>query len=126
MWHDDSDENKLNIRMSDAHPNTHNLPYSPDACTICQTNLVLCREVRNRELTASLAFAQHIKTLQTIGWSTFFIRDVLECPPKDMMEGEDHESLGEGGGDSRYFDNRSVTVWILRAQGRVRVRRMPW
>ncbi|KAG2125060.1 hypothetical protein DEU56DRAFT_587760 [Suillus clintonianus] len=83
-------------------------PHGPELCRTC--NLIgSASKVRTRELEASLALARKIKTLRTVGWSSFFSHLAFEPDEKYA-------------GDWR----RRTTVYILRANGRVRVRRRPW
>ncbi|KIJ65177.1 hypothetical protein HYDPIDRAFT_187524 [Hydnomerulius pinastri MD-312] len=83
-------------------------PHGPDLCPICSL-LVSAPEVRTRELEASLALARKLKTLKTIGWSSFFS---WKKPPSGI------EKIGDWA--------RTTKTYILRADGRVRVRRRPW
>lgn len=83
-------------------------PHNPDECAIC-TVLVSAPKVRTRELEASLAIARKIKSLKTIRWSSFF----------SWMQ---PTSINERVGDWK----RTTTAYVLRANGRVRVRRTPW
>ncbi|KAH0836436.1 hypothetical protein J3R83DRAFT_8041 [Lanmaoa asiatica] len=46
-------------------------PHGPELCPICSI-MVSAPDVRTRELEASLALAQKLKSLRTIGWSSFF------------------------------------------------------
>ncbi|KAG2138757.1 hypothetical protein BD769DRAFT_1651087 [Suillus cothurnatus] len=81
-----------------------------DKKELCRTCKLIgsSSKVRIRELEASLALARKIKTLRTVGWSSFFTSQVFE--PDNKV------------GDWR----RRTTAYILRANGRVRVRRRPW
>ncbi|KAL4078960.1 hypothetical protein V8B97DRAFT_2068617 [Scleroderma yunnanense] len=83
-------------------------PHDSDECAICAV-LVSAPNVRTRELEASLAIARKLKSVRTISWSSFF----------SWMQ---PASTGERVGDWQ----RTTTVYILRANGRVRVRRAPW
>ncbi|KAG0703986.1 hypothetical protein DFH29DRAFT_989198 [Suillus ampliporus] len=83
-------------------------PHGPELCRTCEL-LGSAPEVRTRELEASLALARKIKTLRTVGWSSFFAHQVFE--PDEIKVGD---------------WRRRTTVYILRANGRVRVRRRPW
>ncbi|OAX38879.1 hypothetical protein K503DRAFT_740478 [Rhizopogon vinicolor AM-OR11-026] len=83
-------------------------PHGPELCSTCKL-VGSAPKVRTRELEASLELARKIKTLETVGWSSFFTYQVYE-PDNDKV------------GDWR----RKTTVYILRANGKVRVRRRPW
>ncbi|KAG2346788.1 hypothetical protein BDR05DRAFT_1045811 [Suillus weaverae] len=83
-------------------------PHGPELCRTCKL-IGSASKVRTRELEASLALARKIKTLRTVGWSSFFTSQVFE-PDENKV------------GDWR----RRTTTYILRANGRVRVRRRPW
>ncbi|KAI6010912.1 hypothetical protein F5J12DRAFT_781878 [Pisolithus orientalis] len=65
-------------------------------------------QVRARELEASLAIARKLRSVKTISWSSFF-------PSKLCTTA--HASAGDG---------KTTTTYVLRANGRVRVRRRPW
>ncbi|KAG1764001.1 hypothetical protein EDD22DRAFT_821754 [Suillus occidentalis] len=81
-------------------------PHGPELCRTCKL-IGSASKVRTRELEASLALARKLKTLRTVGWSSFFTSQVFEV---DKV------------GDWR----RRTTTHILRVNGRVRVRRRPW
>ncbi|KAF9244107.1 hypothetical protein BU15DRAFT_42406 [Melanogaster broomeanus] len=83
-------------------------PHGPDLCPICSI-LVSAPEVQTRELEASLSFARKLKTLETISWSSFF---AWKRPPPD------EKKIGDW--------RRMTKAYVLRADGRVRVRRRPW
>lgn len=81
-------------------------PHGPELCRTCKL-IGSASKVRTRELEASLALARKLKKLRTVGWSSFFTSQVFEV---DKV------------GDWR----RRTTTYILRVNGRVRVRRRPW
>ncbi|KAG2360466.1 hypothetical protein BDR07DRAFT_1514059 [Suillus spraguei] len=83
-------------------------PHGPELCRTCKL-IASVSKVCTRELEASLALARKIKTLRTVGWSSFFTSQVFE--PDDNKVGD---------------WRRRTTAYILRANGRVRVRRRPW
>jgi hypothetical protein len=83
-------------------------PHGPDLCPICSI-LVSAPEVKTRELEASLSLARKLRSLRTIGWSSFF---TCKHPFPDKTKT----------GDWR----RATKTYVLRADGRVRVRRRPW
>ncbi|KAG2110590.1 uncharacterized protein F5147DRAFT_634102 [Suillus discolor] len=83
-------------------------PHGPELCRTCKL-IGSASKVRTRELEASLALARKIKTLRTVSWSSFFTSQVFE--PDDNKAGD---------------WLRRTTAYILRANGRVRVRRRPW
>ena len=83
-------------------------PHEPDECAICAV-LVSAPKVRRRELEASLAIARKLKSLKTIRWSSFF----SWMQPISM-----DEQVGDW--------TRTMTAYVHRANGRVRVRRTPW
>ncbi|KAF7308536.1 Deacetylase sirtuin-type domain-containing protein [Mycena chlorophos] len=72
------------------------LTFGPEECLLCNQ---AAEHVRLRELVAALEFAQHLKGLRTIGFSSFFDRTTAD---------------------------ETTTVYILRADGRLRVRQRPW
>lgn len=82
-------------------------PHGPGDCPICAV-LVSASQVRARELEASLAIARKLRSVKTISWSSFF-------PSKPCTTA--HASAGDG---------KTTTTYVLRANGRVRVRRRPW
>lgn len=83
-------------------------PHGPELCPICSI-VVSAPDVRTRELEASLALAQKLKSLRTIGWSSFFAW---------KLAAEDERKVGDW--------QRATKTYILRNGGRVRVRRRPW
>jgi len=83
-------------------------PHGPEICHTCRL-VGSAPKMRTRELEASLALARKIKTLRTVGWSSFFAHRVYE---------PDEDKVGDW--------QRKTTVYVLRTNGRVRVRRRPW
>ncbi|KAH7924307.1 hypothetical protein BV22DRAFT_1196038 [Leucogyrophana mollusca] len=79
--------------------------FDAEICPVCDL-LVLAPAVRTRELEASLGLARKLKTLRTVGWSSFFSSGLRKEKEGDLA--------------------RMAKVFILRANGRVRVRRRPW
>ncbi|KAF7309794.1 Deacetylase sirtuin-type domain-containing protein [Mycena indigotica] len=67
-----SDETLIDEHIRHAEqPNT--AAFGPEQCVICDN---VAEQVRLRELTAALDFAQHLKSLRTIGFSSFFDRAI--------------------------------------------------
>ncbi|KAF9025357.1 hypothetical protein BDZ89DRAFT_1135516 [Hymenopellis radicata] len=103
-------------------------PPSPE-CDICTDKE---KEVRHHELAASLIMAQKLKSLQTIGWSSFFSYGGKEMDSKgEMIEGDQEEGTADEAGelDQDQTEEQCVLrtkIWVLRVNGRVRVRRVPW
>ncbi|PBK65903.1 hypothetical protein ARMSODRAFT_1087143 [Armillaria solidipes] len=106
------------------HPETVS---APDECDICADH---AKDVRMDELAASLIIAQKIRALQTIGWSSFFgYGDNNWDTNGEKADGDDND----GGGAEVEDTNSDIAgndcktkIWILRKNGRVRVRRVPW
>lgn len=95
--------------------------YGPDECTLCEVHSL---NVRYQELVASLYFARSFKSLKTIGWSSFF----ADSRYSDRQKGS-QKSLSrhtEEISEDRAVEEGTTKVWILRADGKVRVRRKPW
>ncbi|KAF9219744.1 hypothetical protein BS17DRAFT_760427 [Gyrodon lividus] len=101
---EDPDRATASIPFDDLPP----FPHGPDLCPICSI-LVSAPEVRTRELEASLSLARKLKSLKTISWSSFF---AWKQPSPDK------ENIGDW--------RRTTNTYVLRADGRVRVRRRPW
>lgn len=93
--------------------------YGPDECTVCDL-LAPIKSVRVRELAASLVIAQMLKTIRSIGWSSFFCNK----PGKNEKKADEEEDDDEDGEEES--KERKTTVWVLRQGGRIRVRRTPW
>lgn len=83
-------------------------PHGPDQCPLCAI-LVSASEVRTRELEASLAMARKLRSVETISWSSFF--PLKQCSAAGACVGD---------------QSRTTTMYVLRTNGRVRVRRRPW
>lgn len=94
----------MNMTFDEVPP----FPHGPELCPICPI-MVSVPDVRTRELEASLALAQKLKTLRTISWSSFFAW---------KLPSEDERRVGDW--------QRMSKTYILRSGGRVRVRRRPW
>lgn len=107
------------------------MSYGPDECDVCDA---VFQDVRTRELEASLIFAQRFKALKTVAWSSFFSQasgnDLDAKGEASEAEGEAERSRDpENDEHHRAVDlrnDRRTKIWILRKNGRVRVRRMPW
>ncbi|KAK0189224.1 hypothetical protein F5146DRAFT_1205558 [Armillaria mellea] len=100
---------------------------APDECDTCADH---AKDVRMDELAAGLIIAQKIRALQTIGWSSFFGYGDSDWDTKgEKADGDDSD-----GGGAKVEDIKSdivgndckTKIWILRKNGRVRVRRVPW
>jgi hypothetical protein len=104
-------------------------------CSTCFESAV--QDVRIRELEASIIMAQKLKAIKSIGWSSFFTgsprpsnkneddeEDADEAACQEVKEGEDmnDEELDK----SEIAEDMKTTVWVLKTNGRIRVRRMPW
>ncbi|THH32476.1 hypothetical protein EUX98_g1741 [Antrodiella citrinella] len=74
----------------------------PDSCPQCFE--LFSKNVRATELFASACIARTLPALETISWSSFFAED---------NPGDDQ-------------DNLTTTAWVLRKDGKVKVRRAPW
>lgn len=94
-------------------------------CTVCAQ--AFGKSVRTRELEASLALAQGLKALQSISWASFScgrshttkIEEIEDTAKEDMGMTE------EGNAEDADASMRDV-IWVLRDNGRIRVRRRPW
>jgi hypothetical protein len=92
-------------------------------CSVC-VEMEVEEDTRENELTAALIMAQKLKGLQTVGWSSFFGRGEgeLEGMAKgDSVNAGANEHVEWGG-----IKGITTKIWILRAKGRVRVRRVSW
>lgn len=100
---------------------------APDECDICADH---AQDVRMDELAASLIIAQKIRTLQTIGWSSFFgYGDGDWATNGEKADGDDNDGGGaevEATKSDVIGNDCKTKIWILRKNGRVRVRRVPW
>lgn len=78
--------------------------------------------MHEREMEASMIMAKRLRSLQTIGWSTFFKSGVgttafdWRHPAQDM---------GLYDGDLGDWE-RSTTKWVLRQDGKIRIKGTPW
>lgn len=105
---DEEDEDGLTAAASMTFDEVPPFPHGPEMCPICSI-MVSVPDVRTRELEASLALAQKLKSLRTISWSSFF---AWKHPS------EDGRRIGDW--------QRVTKTYVLRSGGRVRVRRRPW
>lgn len=105
-YREDKDDSKTaaNTAFDEVPP----FPHGPELCPICSI-MVSGPEVRTRELEASLALAQKLKSVRRISWSSFFV-----WPPPSV----DERRIGDW--------QRVTRTYVLRSGGRVRVRRRPW
>lgn len=103
-------------------------------CSTCFESAV--RDVRMRELQASVIVAQKLKAIKCVGWSSFFTgmpsqnqddEEIDSDTPDREVECDDSNSeCEEELENSEIADEMKTTIWVLRTNGRVRVRRMPW
>ena len=75
-------------------------PFGPERCVICIARYA--ERIRQRELIAAMELSRCVKTLETVTWGSFFSKQ-----EKERIE-------------------RSTCIWVLRSNGRIRVRRCPW
>ncbi|KAK7012227.1 deacetylase sirtuin-type domain-containing protein [Favolaschia claudopus] len=93
------------------HAETEELrPFGPELCTLCA---IASTDVQMRELEAGLEFAQSLKALQTVGFSSFF-----DDTPA-------YRSIIRKATATAISDNKA-TVYILRGNGRIKVKKSPW
>ncbi|KAF7370611.1 Deacetylase sirtuin-type domain-containing protein [Mycena sanguinolenta] len=85
-------------------------PFGPELCTLCDE---VADEVQLRELTAALEFAQSLKALRTVGFSSFF----ADIPEYSLTYRHKPDPNGP---------QNETTIHVLRENGRIRVRRTPW
>ncbi|KAJ7155396.1 hypothetical protein C8R43DRAFT_884454 [Mycena crocata] len=81
-------------------------PFGPEECIICDE---AAAEIQLRELAAGLQLAQYLKALRTVGFSSFF---------------DDSHSDSTCGSRVSGRQDRT-TVYVLRANGRIRVKKVP-
>jgi hypothetical protein len=82
-------------------------PFGPELCLLCDEATA---EVQLRELAAGLEFARSLKALRTVGFSSV-------VPGYYTRFGNGRETNGR---------RDETTVHVLRENGRVKVRKMPW
>ncbi|KAJ7574385.1 hypothetical protein C8J56DRAFT_872350 [Mycena floridula] len=102
--------------------------FGPDGCRVCR---VESEQVRNRELEASLLLAKRLRSLDSIGWSTFFnqAENNVDWKGEDIGGIQEDptsatENLAVGGVDLR--KHRRTKIWIKRDEACIKVRRAPW
>ncbi|KAJ7442253.1 hypothetical protein FB451DRAFT_1057677 [Mycena latifolia] len=100
-----SDEMLVHVHL-DHGKEEGEFPFGPEECILCEETAA--HEVQLRELAAALEFAQYLKALRTIGFSSFF----------------DDAAGYYASSDGRRRDK--TTVYVLRDKGRIRVRKKPW
>ena len=105
---DEEDPDDSNTAASMTFGDIPPFPHGPELCPICSI-MVSAPDVRTRELEASLALAQKLKSLRTISWSSFFAW---------KLPSEDERRIGDW--------QRMTKTYVLRRGGRVQVRRRPW
>jgi len=94
-------------------------------CSTCFTSVV--EDVRIREVAASIAIAIQLKSIRSIGWSSFFTG-----LPRAENETEEREYAEAENATARDNDKNQVTdiahdmkttIWIMRTNGKIRVKR---
>ncbi|KAF8216464.1 hypothetical protein K438DRAFT_2080870 [Mycena galopus ATCC 62051] len=85
-------------------------PFGPELCILCDG---AAAAVQLRELGAGLEFAQSLKALQSVGFSSFF-DDTPRYYSTFRCKQNTHDRHSE------------TTVYVLRENGRIRVKKTPW
>ncbi|KAJ6591596.1 hypothetical protein DFH09DRAFT_179185, partial [Mycena vulgaris] len=98
-----SDEMLLHVHLDHGQAEIE-FPFGPEQCLLCEE---AATEVRLRELAAGLELAQHLKALRTVGFSSFF-----------------NDVAGYYSSGGRWPDK--TMVYVLRENGRIRVRKTAW
>lgn len=97
-------------------------------CQTCFQSAV--EDVRMREVQASAAIALQLKSVQSVGWGSFFIDMANDESEKQDNTGcdkkaTDDDELDEGATDEIALDMKT-TLWMWRTDERLMVRRYPW
>jgi hypothetical protein len=103
----------------------------------CPTCFALAvKDVRMREVVASAAIALQLKSIRSIGWSSFFTdmpenesendsRAKAEYQNNNDSATEELEEIGEDSTDDIAL-NMKTTLWVWRTNDKMMVRRCPW
>lgn len=92
----------LHSQMEPIKPAKRVWPHAPNECSHCRDTF--SEEVRTTELYASAAIARFLPSIKTVTWSSFFTLDEPgDCP-----------------------DDQTTTMWVLRKDKKVKVRRATW
>ena len=94
-------------------------------CSQCFTSVV--GDVRMREMAASVAIALQLKSIRSVGWSSFFTDlpkngDQNEARSPEDTEEEDEEEAGL----TDIEVDMKTTIWVRRTNEKIMVRRRPW
>jgi hypothetical protein len=97
-------------------------------CSTCFASAV--GDIRMREVAASAAIARQLKSIKSVGWSSFF----SDLPKDEDKEGDDAEH--ENNEDRPTVDYEDVTdeieldmkttIWVWRTNENIMIRRRPW
>jgi hypothetical protein len=97
-------------------------------CSTCFQSAV--EDVRMREVEASVAIALQLKSVKSVGWSSFF----TDMPNNDESDEQadagckgvtDDDELDEDCAEDIALDMKT-TLWMWRTDERIMVRRCPW
>ncbi|KAJ6581478.1 hypothetical protein B0H19DRAFT_508151 [Mycena capillaripes] len=102
-----SDEMLLQYHIDHAESIERGNPFGPDCCILCDE---AAAEVQLRELAAGLQLAQCLKALRTVGFSSI-------APGYYTRFGDQRDD------NSR---QNETTLYVLRENGRLKVRKRPW
>ncbi|KAF8998497.1 hypothetical protein BDQ17DRAFT_1361881 [Cyathus striatus] len=94
-------------------------------CELCQP---FAREIRRRELTASLIIARRLKSLKDITWDSFY-GIMVANPSQENASSENCERADDDSIEHLEVTNTAfnvTSVWIWRDNGRVRAKATPW
>lgn len=80
-----------------------------------------------REMAASVAIALQLKSIRSVGWSSFFTDlpkngDQNEARSPEDTEEEDEEEAGL----TDIEVDMKTTIWVRRTNEKIMVRRRPW
>ncbi|KAJ7606141.1 hypothetical protein DFH06DRAFT_1015216 [Mycena polygramma] len=101
-----SDEMLLQYHVDHAEPVERD-PFGPELCLLCDA---AASDVQLRELAAGLELAQSLKALRTVGFSSVAPGNYARFRNTRNGDGEENET----------------TVYVLRENGRIKVRKSPW
>jgi hypothetical protein len=88
-------------------------------------------DIRMREMDASAAIALQLKSIRSIGWSSFFTDDENESEERHWAgQEDDHAPAGNEKADEESTDEDALdmktTMWVWRTNEKIMLRRCPW
>jgi hypothetical protein len=79
-----------------------------------------------REVAASAAIALQLKSIRSVGWSSFFTNIPRNEENEARLRGDTEQENDEEGNLTDIEVDMKTTIWVRRTNEKIMVRRRPW